>query len=210
VDAGERGGGRASRSRWRSRGGPGLRREARTSDDAEEERRGSQGRRRHGDGRRRDLYGIDEDDHCRPAVLTPIELAGAAERVALIVSTSIAEVPHIETRALPCADDPSKGYLLVIVPPSSRAPHQVTVGKDLRFYGRYDKTNRILGEADVARLYERRGRWQRDRHKTLTTVIDNSPHAPREKPAFVYAFVEPVVPDQALWERAERAVGDRQ
>lgn len=155
------------------------------------------------------LYGVDEDEDERPAILAPIELVGAAERVALIVSTSIAEVPHIETRPLPCADDPLRGYLLVIVPQSPRAPHQVTVGKDLRFYGRHDKTNRILSEADVARLYERRGRWQRDREMTLATVIANSPYEPREKPAFVYAFVEPVVPDQGLWQRAERAVGDR-
>lgn len=155
------------------------------------------------------LYGVDEDEDDRPTILSPIELVGAAERVALIVSTSIAEVPHIETRPLPCADDPLKGYLLVIVPQSPRAPHQVTVGKDLRFYGRHDKTNRILTEADVARLYERRGRWQRDREMTLATVIANSPYEPRETPAFVYAFAEPVVPDQSLWQRAERAVGDR-
>lgn len=155
------------------------------------------------------LYGVDEDDDGRPTILTPIDLAGAAERVSMIVSTSIAEVPHIETRLLPCADDPSKGYLLVIVPQSPRAPHQVTVGKDLRYYGRHDRANRILGEADVARLYERRGRWQRDREQTLATVIAGSPFSPREKPAFVYAFVEPVVPDQEVWKRAERAAGDR-
>jgi hypothetical protein len=156
------------------------------------------------------LYGVEEDEDGRPTILTPIELDGAAERVALIVATSIAEVPYIETRALPRLEDPSKGYLLVIVPQSDRAPHQVTVGKDLRFYGRHDKTNRVLGEADVARLYERRARSHRDREEILATVIASSPYyEPQKTPAFVYAFVEPVAPDQGLWDRAERSVGDR-
>jgi hypothetical protein len=49
------------------------------------------------------------------------------------------------------------------VPQSSRAPHQVTVGGDLRFYGRAAKGNRILTEGEVARLYRRREEWEQNR-----------------------------------------------
>ena len=45
----------------------------------------------------------------------PIALAGARERVAQIVETSIAEVPVVDIRAYPTAQNPSVGYLLVIV-----------------------------------------------------------------------------------------------
>jgi hypothetical protein len=82
------------------------------------------------------LYGVGEDDDEQPTILHPIDLAGAAERVSGIVSTSITEVPYYFTREYRCADDPSKGYLLVVVPQSSRAPHQVIVGGEYRFYGR--------------------------------------------------------------------------
>jgi hypothetical protein len=114
------------------------------------------------------LYGIAEDEHGRPNMPQPIPLAGAADRIGQIVATSISEVPYIDVREYPCPDEPSKGYLLVIVPQSARAPHQVTVGGDLRFYGRGAKGNRRLTEGEVARLYQRRG--CPDRRGTSTAI----------------------------------------
>jgi hypothetical protein len=65
---------------------------------------------------------IAEDEHGRPTIPQPIPLAGAADRIGQIVATSISEVPYIDVREYPCPDEPSKGYLLVIVPQSgSRA-----------------------------------------------------------------------------------------
>jgi hypothetical protein len=153
------------------------------------------------------LYGVDEDEEGHATVLTPIELAGAAERVALIVSTSIAEVPHIETRLLPCAADPSRGYLLVIVPQSPRAPHQVTVGKDLRFYGRHDRTNRILTEADVARLYERRQGWSVSRDRLLDATIQAAPLERHSVFAYLHVFARPVAADSGIGQRAVHSAG---
>jgi hypothetical protein len=66
------------------------------------------------------LYGIAEDEHERPTIPQPIPLTGAADRIGQIVATSISEVPYIEVREYPCADDPSKGCLPVIVPQSAR------------------------------------------------------------------------------------------
>jgi hypothetical protein len=110
------------------------------------------------------LYGIGEDDHGRPTIPKPIELAGAAERVSQIVRTCISEPPTIEVREIPSADDPSVGYLVVAVPSSPQAPHMVTVGGDNRYYGRSATGNARLTEGEVARLYERTrggggGRW---------------------------------------------------
>jgi len=82
------------------------------------------------------LYGVDEDENGRVTLAAPIELAGQRERIDQIVQTSIMEPPTIYVSELPREEAPEQGYLLVTVPQSPRAPHQVVVGNDLRYYGR--------------------------------------------------------------------------
>jgi len=102
------------------------------------------------------LYGVGEDSNKQPTVLKPIPLAGTRERIDAIVGSSLAEVPYIEVHSYPTDDDPSVGYIVVAIPASPRAPHQVTVKDELRFYGRGATGNRTLLEGEIARLYERR------------------------------------------------------
>ncbi len=154
------------------------------------------------------LYGIAEDEHKQPTCPQPISLVGAADRVAQIVQTSIAEVPYFEPREYQC-DDPSKGYLLLIVPPSPRAPHQVIVGGDLRFYGRGAKGNRILTEGEVARLYQRRHEWEQDRDALLAEAVAQAPVSQPQDLAFLHGFARPVAPDRAIWDRAIASTGGR-
>ena len=125
------------------------------------------------------LYGIAEDRDQNPTVPQPIDLAGVRERVDQIVSTSIQEQPYVDPRSFATADDPSKGYLVVLVPQSARAPHQVTVRGELRFYGRDETGNRILtevrlrrstndargGKSIVTLTYRRSSRSRRSRHR---------------------------------------------
>lgn len=120
------------------------------------------------------LYGVGEDDSGLPSVLRPLQLDGARERVDQIVQTSIAEPPTIEIKAFPRAEDPSTGYLAIVVPQSPRAPHQVVVRDTYRFYGRGPTGNRVLTESDIARLYERRRTWEVDRDTYLDMVVAHS------------------------------------
>ena len=113
------------------------------------------------------LYGVAEDENDRLTVPRPFALAGARERVDQIARTSISEPPTIEVYTIPTDDDPSLGYLVIAVLPSPRAPHMVTVGKEHRYYGRGATGNVLLSEGEVARLYERRQRWEIDRKKGL-------------------------------------------
>lgn len=154
------------------------------------------------------LYGAGEDENKQITVRSPIPLVGAADRIGQVVSTSISEVPFIETREYPTTNDPSIGYLVVIVPQSARAPHQVTVKDDLRFYGRGAKGNRRLTEGDVARLYERRQTWEVDRERVMAEVVANAPAAPREGLAYVHAFARPVAADNGILERARASTDD--
>jgi hypothetical protein len=153
------------------------------------------------------LYGVAEDDNGQPTIPQPITLNGAAERVGQIVSTSIAEVPFIEVRPYPLSDDASRGFLAVIVPQSSRAPHMVVVKGDNRFYGRTANGNRILGEGDVARLYQRRQGWTVDRLKLLDEAIEHAPVKPIDGQAYVHAYARPVVLEPGMYVRAVERLG---
>lgn len=150
------------------------------------------------------VYGVGEDENKRPTQLTPIELAGAPERVDQVARTSVNEPPVIRTLSLPLADDPARGYLLVIVPPSSRAPHQVVVsGKyQYRYYGRGATGNRVLTEPEIARLYARRQLWSFDRREHLKSIIDSAPFEENADLAYLHAFARPVVIDEDLWVRS--------
>jgi hypothetical protein len=146
------------------------------------------------------VYGLGEDEDGRLTVLEPFVLAGAPERVAQIVETSISEPPFIRIQSLPIEGDSSRGYLLVVVPRSARAPHQVTVGGDMRFYGRGAKGNRVLSEGEVAALYARREQWELDREELLEEELRRAPEGD-PKLGYVVAFVRPVTPDDGLVDR---------
>jgi hypothetical protein len=155
------------------------------------------------------LYGVGEDEHERLTLRIPITLRGAADRIAQVVQTAISEVPHIAFHPYALADDPSTGFLLVLVPPSPRAPHQVTVGDDRRYYGRGARGNRRLGEQEVAQLYARRQHQDGNLLARLDEVVRFAPAYESDDPdaGFVHAFAQAVPLDQELWERAASNVG---
>jgi hypothetical protein len=153
------------------------------------------------------LYGVGEDEDRNPTMPAPITLTGAPERVSEIVSTSIAEVPFIDVRTFPLSDDPSRGFLVVVVPQSARAPHMVIVKGDNRFYGRAAKGNRPLNEGDVARLYERRQGWEIDRFQVLDEAIAHAPLPVLREQGYLHVFARPVALEQGLFARAVKQLG---
>lgn len=156
------------------------------------------------------LYGVGEDENGHLTKRAPIELAGAGDRIGQVVATSISEVPHIEIHEYPTVVDPARGFLLVVVPQSARAPHQVTVGKDHRFYGRGAKANLPLGEAEIARLYAQRQLWATDRLAILSGYVANPPVEPKKGYSYVHAYVRPLLSGQRLLDRAAgEQSGDR-
>jgi hypothetical protein len=150
------------------------------------------------------LYGVDEDATGRPTVLAPIPLPGQRERITSIVQTSIAEAPKISISAIPTSSDPSKGYLVVVVPPSDRAPHMVVVKGDNRYYGRTATGNYPLNEAEVARFYERRQRMEVDRDALLSEEVAQTVFPPHPEFAYLHLVVHPVFRDEGLLDRAVR------
>jgi hypothetical protein len=147
------------------------------------------------------LYGVGQDEHHRLTEFTPFELAGQRERIDQIVSTSIVEVPVVEIRELLTDDDPAVGYIAVGVPQSPRAPHQVVVGGDMRFYGRGATGNRILSEREIADLYARRERWELNRETHLGVIVDAAPLEPGHDWAYLHAFARPLAFDEGFLRR---------
>jgi hypothetical protein len=148
------------------------------------------------------LYGVDEDEHGRPTVLNPIPLAGQAGRIDLIIRTSIAEPPFIRIAQFATESDPSVGYIAVVVPPSERAPHMAIVKDEYRFYGRGDKGNRPLVEAEVARLYGRRRQTEVDRDALLGEEIGRWVYPPYLDLAYLYLVARPTLGDDHLLHRS--------
>lgn len=57
-------------------------------------------------------------------------------------------------------------------------------------------------EGEVARLYERRQRWEVNREALLDEVIGSAPIEPQEDFAYLHLFARPVVPDEDFLDRA--------
>ena len=138
------------------------------------------------------IYGIDEDEHGRVRVLNPIPLANTAEKIDQIAATCIVEVPRLQTFKYETEDDPAVGFLVVVVPASERAPHMVVVGKDYRYYQRHDKISIPMTEGEIARLYERRRRWEVNRGAILDSLLQQDPFPSHERLAYLRIFARPV------------------
>jgi hypothetical protein len=145
------------------------------------------------------LYGVGEDGSTHPNRREPFATQGARERVDSVAQTGIQEPPLINVYEVDSEEQPGKGYLCVTVPPSPRAPHMLTVDKDNRYWGRGAAGNRLLTEGEVARLYERRERWEVDRAKLLMDTLDCYPFTFKpDQVGVVLVVARPVVPGREL------------
>lgn len=153
------------------------------------------------------LYGVGGGDPTRPTKACPFELAGVAERIDQVAQTGIAEPPQIEIRDFASEQESGKGYLAVVIPPSPRAPHMLILDGDNRYWGRGQTGNRILREGEVARLYERRERWELDRAALLDRAVADIPFNfsdPIEQIGPMLVLARPVAGSSSLLTRAAR------
>ncbi|CDO06898.1 ATP-binding protein [Mycolicibacterium cosmeticum] len=102
------------------------------------------------------LIGVDEETS--PPRLWPVPLAGLPERIEQVARMRVDEAVQVRTTIIESADTPAHGYIVVHIPQSVRAPHMA----DGRYYGRGDKTNRVLPNTEVVRLLDRRLTDRRD------------------------------------------------
>jgi hypothetical protein len=82
------------------------------------------------------IYGVGENGRGVTFSAEPIDLTGVKDRISDVVTSQIKERFDFDIRPLPLSGDPSRGFVLVDVPASIRAPHMVEVRGEFRFYGR--------------------------------------------------------------------------
>lgn len=98
------------------------------------------------------LVGVAEDRPSRALSLSPIRLAGAAEKIEQIAANRVDPPLFVRVRDIPSGEDPALGYVYVEIPPSTNAPHMV----DGRYFARADRTKRRLTDAEVVQLHSGR------------------------------------------------------
>ncbi len=148
------------------------------------------------------IIGVDDN-----AQLTPVDLHGLRERIDQVARDLIDEPLHVRVDTIPTAADPAKGYLLVTVPPSPTAPHQV----DGRYYGRGDTTKHVLPDAEVQRLHQLALRRQRDAKELLDAEVARDPTSPEDwrQHAHLFLVAQPVIEQPNRLERMLGADGPK-
>jgi hypothetical protein len=102
------------------------------------------------------VIGIREDGHARAAEAPGVPLSDGEHRRMTQIIATISPLPVFEIRAVPAAADPNRGYYLLAVHRSPRAPHAVPVNEGLRYPKRNGSTIRYLSEPEVAEAYRER------------------------------------------------------
>jgi hypothetical protein len=144
------------------------------------------------------VYGVAEDKTAGTFTPTPIPLDGAVERITNAVRSGVGGWVDFEAFTLATSD--RFGFVVVAVPMSPGAPHQVIVKNEGRFYGRAPGGNTILGQGDIDRLYERRRRWEEDRAQALDEATGASPFKVQAEPprGLMHLVVRPIASDGGL------------
>lgn len=91
------------------------------------------------------LYGVDEDENNgRASAITPVKLAQVREKLIQVAGSRISPSPDIRVETIVETPGDVEGVVLVFVPPSSLAPHQV----DGRYPRRRDTTTESLASTE--------------------------------------------------------------
>ena len=99
------------------------------------------------------LYGIAEDPATTVATrIDPLPLRGVEERIRQVAGTAIRPAPAIDVTYLRQAPNDPDGVVVVVIAPSTLAPHMV----DGRFPRRDGTTTAWMEEPEVERAYRRR------------------------------------------------------
>jgi hypothetical protein len=135
------------------------------------------------------VIGVDDNDKTLPPQMTPVQLDGLKERIDQVARSLIDQPLHVRIQIIAAAGQPGRGCLLVVVPPSPSAPHQV----DGRYYGRGDTTRHVLSDAEVQRLHQLALRRQHDAEQLLDLEVARAPGLPSARQhAHLIGVAQPV------------------
>jgi len=121
------------------------------------------------------IVGVDEDEYAIATATPGVEL-GDAERNRMLqtLASGVAPLPALDVMTVPSTDDPARGWFVLGVPRSTRAPHAVTVNEGFRFPVRNGTTIRYLSEPEVAARYRQRDQHAGELTAKLADVVAGS------------------------------------
>lgn len=133
------------------------------------------------------IFGIKENSDQIPT-LRPVTLSGFAEKVEQVARTIPDPPLPVSFVTITHDDDTSKGYVLVKVPSTGRAPHMV----EGIYFGRGEKVKTRLSNTEVIRIHEEQSRRRENAEARLDYVIsmDPIPEASR-KQAHIFLVATP-------------------
>jgi hypothetical protein len=139
------------------------------------------------------LIGLAEDKETGAFSLAPQPTANLRERVESVAATAIDPPLDVRVTRIPAGDQgPGReplGYLLIEVPPSPRAPHQV----NFVYYGRGETSNRRLSDAEVKRLHDARASQVSRGEVLLAREVGRDPvHLSTRQSGHLYLIAEPI------------------
>lgn len=136
------------------------------------------------------------DENDTAAELTPVALGGGEEgRIRQVIASHVAPVPAGISVTPVAGDVEGRGFYLVAVPRSPRAPHAVRVNDGLRYPVRSGTTTRYLSESEVAEAYQRRWTGTVERGRRLAEVCEEGLAASRQDDGLMlYMALVPSVP----------------
>lgn len=129
------------------------------------------------------VIGVAEEGEPKRLMSRPMALAGLRERISQVGTSRVDPAVTLVTRELP-SDADGNGYLLILVPASPLAPHQV----DGSYRGRSDTTNTVLTDAAVRTIQAERRRARPDIAEALERAVQRDP-TPPELRAEAHLFV---------------------
>lgn len=135
------------------------------------------------------LVGIGENKVDRRFYLDPQDLSGALEKIENIAALKVDPPLTVVPREIPSVAQNGRGYLVVDVPPSPKAPHMV----DGKYYGRGERTRISLSDPEVRRLHARRETDSKFAARLLDEEIQRDPVDPgKRRLGHLYLVAQPV------------------
>lgn len=134
------------------------------------------------------IIGLDEK--CAGgSPLTPVDLSAVTrERIESVAAMKVDPPLTVECSTVDAASSEGGGYVLVHVPESPLAPHQV----EGRYLGRGDATKRYLSDAEVAALMGRRQQSSDITIKVLQDFVRSDPFSDSRTRAHLFLVARPV------------------
>lgn len=121
------------------------------------------------------ILGVEEDEHATATATPGVDL-GDAERNRMLqtLASGVAPLPALDVISLPSTDDSARGWWVLAIPRSIRAPHAVVVNEGFRFPVRNGTTIRYLSEPELAARYRQRDREAGEQAAKLARVVAGS------------------------------------